>query len=129
APIAQVSGAAARAMEMGDPAQRADAARDKTEAGKFRDADARGLLMVEIPIDQIAADSLVRDRVVLDKGELEELKTSIAASGLRLPIEVYRVTDGRLPYGLLSGYRRLLAVQELLAQSGQDTYRNIRALV
>jgi len=32
-------------------------------------------------------------------------------------------------YGLLSGYRRLLAVQELLAQSGQQKYRSIRALV
>jgi len=86
APIAQVSAAAARAMEMGDPGQRAEGARDKAEAGKFRDAEARGLLIVEIPIEDIAAGSLVRDRVVLDKGELEELKTSIAASGLRLPI-------------------------------------------
>ncbi|WP_226782412.1 ParB/RepB/Spo0J family partition protein [Oceaniglobus trochenteri] len=130
-PIAQVSAAAARAMQPASADIRAEQARDRTDADRLRNAEARGLVMAEIPLDEIAPDILVRDRTVMDKAELDELKSSIATSGLRLPIEIYPLPEGEgnRRFGLLSGYRRLLAVRELLATTGDETYRTIRALV
>jgi ParB family chromosome partitioning protein len=68
-----------------------------------------------IPLDAIAEDALARDRASLDAQALEELKTSITASGLRMPIEVYRrpEPDGARLFGLISGFRRLRAFREL----------------
>lgn len=130
APIAQIAAQSAGALTGPDTEQRAARARNEAEAAQYRSAQARGLVMLEIPLSDIAADAMLRDRTVLDRGELEELKSSIAASGMRLPIEVFEAAvDARAPYGLLSGYRRLLAVQELLTLTGAEAYRTIRALV
>ena len=63
-----------------------------------------------IATDRIDEHALPRDRTVIDATALEELKRSIATSGLRLPIEVFATDTG---YGLLSGYRRLMAVRAL----------------
>lgn len=61
---------------------------------------------------------------------MQELRLSIAAHGLRLPIEVFGTGDGTPPrYGLLSGYRRLHAVRALHALTGDDRYARIRALI
>jgi ParB family transcriptional regulator, chromosome partitioning protein len=68
-----------------------------------------------IPIPRIDPEALPRDRSLLDPGPLAELSRSIAASGLRQPIEVWRLTTPRPPYlyGLISGYRRLAACRAL----------------
>ena len=61
------------------------------------------------------AEELTRDRMAVDREELEELKLSIAQSGLRLPIEVFELAEpgeGER-YGLISGLRRLTAVREI----------------
>jgi ParB family chromosome partitioning protein len=60
-----------------------------------------------IPLDQIDAHALPRDRLDLDDTALAELTHSIAQTGLRQPIEVFERAGGT--YGLLSGYRRLTA--------------------
>ncbi len=68
-----------------------------------------------IPLDAIAADALTRDRTRPDPAALEELRASILATGLRMPIEVYRLPtpdDGRR-FGLISGFRRLAAFRAL----------------
>lgn len=65
-----------------------------------------------IPLTDIDADALPRDRLDLDATALSDLTLSIAAHGLRMPIEVYPST-GATPYGLISGYRRLMAHREL----------------
>jgi ParB family transcriptional regulator, chromosome partitioning protein len=65
-----------------------------------------------IPLDQIDATALPRDRLDLDPIALSDLTLSIAAHGLRMPIEVFPAT-GPLPYGLISGYRRFLAHRDL----------------
>jgi ParB family chromosome partitioning protein len=59
---------------------------------------------------------------------MAELKASIAAHGLRLPIEVFTRREGRTAYALLSGYRRLRAVTELYAETGDDRYKTIASL-
>lgn len=66
----------------------------------------------QIPLEQIDPTALTRDRLTLDDAELDELKRSILAGGLRQPIEVYEV-DGTPPYGLISGFRRLTAIRQL----------------
>jgi ParB family chromosome partitioning protein len=65
-----------------------------------------------IPLADIDSHALPRDRDSLDAAELSELTLSIAAHGLRMPIEVFPGT-GPQPYGLLSGFRRLHAHREL----------------
>jgi ParB family transcriptional regulator, chromosome partitioning protein len=79
-----------------------------------------------IPLDDIDPAALVRDRARLDPGELLELQSSIAAHGLRMPIEVFPI-EGATPWGLISGYRRLAAFRALGALN--DRYAAIPAFV
>jgi ParB family transcriptional regulator, chromosome partitioning protein len=72
--------------------------------------------IAEIPLHAIDADVLPRDRAHLDSAALDDLIRSIAAIGLRQPIEVFGLepTVARpQPYGLISGYRRLMACRSL----------------
>lgn len=71
--------------------------------------------ILDLPLDAIDADALPRDRSLLDPGALHDLTTSIAATGLRQPIEVWELStprDGHR-YGLISGLRRLTAHRRL----------------
>lgn len=63
----------------------------------------------------IDAHALPRDRMDLDATALGELAASILAGGLRQPVEVWRKSDpdAQPPYGLISGYRRLMAHRDL----------------
>lgn len=130
APIAQVAAEAAAVFDPRSADERAEAVRDRAVASAFREARTKGLVMVELPIEEIEADALVRDRVVIDAEELEELKASIAKTGLRLPVEVFEQMPGAArPYGLLSGYRRLMAVRALWDLTHEPRYATIRAVV
>ena len=84
-----------------------------------------------IPIAEIDEAALTRDRTGLDAEPQTELELSIAASGLRQPIEVFPLAEPRDPhrYGLLSGFRRLLAFRRLLELSNQDRYTAIPAFL
>jgi ParB family chromosome partitioning protein len=126
APIAAVAADSAGAHDPRDAEARIAAAKDRADAERLREAEGRGLVLEELPLELIDADALVRDRVVLDAEEMEELKASIARNGLRLPIEVF-AQDGR--YGLLSGYRRLKAVRELKALTGDARYDRIKSVL
>jgi ParB family chromosome partitioning protein len=88
--------------------------------------------ILDIPLEAIAEDALARDRAGLDPDAQHELVNSIVASGLRMPIEVYRRPnpEGDRLYGLISGYRRLMAFRELHAASRDKTlYPTIPAFV
>ena len=50
-----------------------------------------------IPLDAIDADALARDRTRHDPDALHELRLSIAASGLRMPVEVFELAEPRRP--------------------------------
>ncbi len=132
APIAQVAKESADALQFADPTERAATARNAEDARQLRDARENGLLMLDIPLDEINADSMVRDRSMMDSEALDELRDSIARNGMRLPIEVYALPDsqqdGGARYGLLSGYRRLRVVRALRDQMGGDFFQTIRAI-
>ncbi len=70
-----------------------------------------------IPLARIDDAALPRDRTGLDAEPLAELERSIAASGLRQPIEVFPLPEpqGAARFGLLSGFRRFRAVAALHA--------------
>ncbi|ABD53289.1 ParB/RepB/Spo0J family partition protein [Jannaschia sp. CCS1] len=69
-----------------------------------------------IPLSDIDADALPRDRISLAPSALSELQASIASLGLTHPIEVWAKHDP-LPdaprHGLISGLRRLTAMRAL----------------
>jgi ParB family chromosome partitioning protein len=85
--------------------------------------------MLDLPVEHIEADALFRDRVVMDPEALQELRQSVAKSGLRLPIEVYKIEGDGDTYGLISGYRRLMVVRELYTKTRDPKYARIKAVV
>lgn len=130
-PIAQVAAEAARGQSVVSTEVRAQVAKDQVDAQAYRDAIEQGLVVEEIALDSVDADDLMRDRTVFDEEEMKELESSIEKSGLRLPIEVYELPTprGEAKYGLISGYRRLLAVRALFLKSQDLQYRMIKAFV
>jgi hypothetical protein len=98
-PIAQVAGDAAASAALADLAATVAAAR------------ADGRLLQRLPLGAVEIDHLVRDRLAADPEELDGLVASIRAHGQRTPIEVADLGQGR--YGLISGWRRMLALARL----------------
>ena len=120
APIARVAAEAAAASAYEEIAE------------TLRDARENGRMLVDLPLDQVAPDHLLRDRLAPEApGEDEEmaaLKASIRAHGQRAPIEVTPLA-GPLAYGLISGWRRLAALRSLHAETGEDRFATVRALL
>lgn len=114
-PIAQVAAEAAAASDPLPAETRVEAARDRSDAEALRAAQSSGRLIAEIPVSEIFLEELTRDRMTLDREEMDELKISIRANGLRLPVEVFPLPEARdgARYGLISGLRRVTAVREL----------------
>ncbi len=71
--------------------------------------------ILQIPLNQIDATALLRDRLTLDPHDLCTLQTSILSDGLRQPIEVF-AQHGDTPYALISGLRRLTAFRQINAR-------------
>ncbi len=72
--------------------------------------------LADIPLDEIQTDSLLRDRTRIDPAALDDLVRSITEIGLRQPVEVFGIVQGpnhTRPYGLISGYRRLMAYRAM----------------
>lgn len=111
-PIAQVAGEAAALAGMSAVTDRVELARDKGDADRWRKAEQAGLLVQRLSLDAIDQDFIRRDRLNEDPEAMLELVASIRANGLKAPIEVAVTEDG---YGLISGFRRLLAFRQLSA--------------
>lgn len=107
APIAQVAGDAAANMALREVSAELVAARRE------------GRLIQRLPLDAIAADHLVRDRMAFDEAEMDGLRESIRARGQQTPVEVVDLGPrhaGAARYGLISGLRRLRALRSLAAE-------------
>ena len=132
APITQVAADAA-ALSQPQPAEvRARQAKIAADARAYDAAQSEGRVLEPLPTQMIEADMMVRDRAVIDQDDMMELRYSIAANGLRLPIEAYELeapTEAGARYGLLSGYRRLMAVRALQELTGKAQYQTINCLV
>lgn len=115
-PIAQVAGEAS-----------ALSALDEMTAEIAR-ARAEGRIVQKIALSDIAADHLVRDRMVCDDEEMAVLVSSIRARGQQTPVEVLDRGEGALPrYGLISGWRRLSALREIGAGAALVIVRTPRS--
>lgn len=104
-PIADMAGAAAATAAMEEMASALHAAREG------------GRLVLSLPLDQIEAGYLVRDRIASDPEEMAALVESLRARGQQTPIEVAQIGPDR--YGLISGWRRLAALRQLAAEGGK----------
>lgn len=128
-PIGRMAGSAARSAE--DEILRLRQERDelKGDAAAWETARAEGLVIVQIPLDQIDDHAISRDRRQLDRdGEpWSELKASLLARGQQTPIEVSAPQNGT--YHLISGYRRLSALRALFAETGEERFGSVKALV
>jgi ParB family chromosome partitioning protein len=93
-----------------------------------------GRMVVELPLDAIAADHLTRDRLPVEDEEMAALRASLAAHGQRTPIEVTPLSvsstgAGALPYGLITGWRRVQALKALHAETGDPRFATVLALL
>ena len=103
----------------------ADVARDASSTAALNElsdtlARARdeGRMVVDLPLDQVVTDHLVRDRLVVDETEMRTLKSSLRSRGQQTPIEVMQLAGGR--YGLISGWRRCRALTEIAEEDRID---------
>ena len=132
-PLAKIAGEAAAGASALSSEDRLRAARDSADAERYRRALEAGLIVQELPVAAILAEELARDRMVFSPEEMDELKTSIRAHGLRLPIEVFEMPDSAEEpgprYALISGWRRLMAFRALLGETGDARYATIKAIV
>ncbi len=130
-PIAQVAGAAARSIEDEILRLRRENEHLHEQGSALADAERDGLLIRLIPLDAIDTNLQSRDRRVLDRDSEAwlELKESLRSRGQQVPIEVMGPAREGGTYGLISGYRRLSALRDLLAETGDDRFATIKALV
>ncbi len=126
APIAKIAGEIARDAVPLAPETRAVMAGANAAAESWRAAEAEGRVLRDLPLDEIDTDHLVRDRLTMATEELDELKQSIRANGMRLPIEVVALDEGR--FGLISGLRRVTALRQLQAED-PGRWPTVRALI
>lgn len=136
APIAQEAADSAEQAQPLDTSDRTRQAELEASESQLKKAQSDGRLMVDLPVGEIDAKVMVRDRANLNLDEMGELKQSISKNGLRLPIEVFELQNANdtlsVRYGLISGYRRLLAMRELLGLADKDErekYETIRAVI
>ena len=116
-PIAQVAGDSAAQNALRELVD--DVARTRAE----------GRLVLKVRLSDIAPDHLARDRVNADADEMTALMQSIESHGQRTPIEVTELSEGPAKYGLISGWRRLLALEELQNKTGDPKYDTVLALL
>jgi len=115
APIARVAGETAAAAAVAELAEEIRAARDQ------------GRLVQALPLAAVEAGYLVRDRLAADEGDMAALVESLRARGQQVPIEVVEIGPGR--YGLISGWRRLTAIARLGAETGEERFATVLALL
>lgn len=119
-PIAQVTGALATEAALREVSDELAAAR------------AEGRLVQEIPLEAVDAGHLKRDRMAADAEEMAALKASIAERGQQVPVDVVDLGPdqaGQGRYGLISGWRRLQALRDLLAETGEARFATILAVL
>jgi len=84
-----------------------------------------------IALTEIDDTALTRDRSGADEAAMNELRASISAGGLRMPVEVFALAEPHAGhrYGLISGLRRLDAFRALHDLTGEDRYAAIPAFL
>lgn len=114
-PIADMAGAAAATAALEEMAASLHQARES------------GRMVLALPLGQIDAGYLVRDRISADPEEMAALVESLRARGQQTPIEVVQLAPDR--FGLISGWRRLKALRQLAAETADPRFATVLALL
>ncbi len=96
-------------------------------AQEVETARREGRMVQTLPLEAVEGRHLVRDRMMVDPEEMTALKASLAARGQQAPIEVVETAPGQ--YGLISGFRRLMALRDLQKETGEARFASIKAFV
>lgn len=115
APIAQMAGDAAAVAALREVTQELQSAR------------AEGRLVQQVPLGAIEVDHLLRDRIHSDDEDMAALRESLRARGQQTPVDLVDLGGGR--YGLISGWRRLMALSDLYAETGEARFSHIQGLL
>jgi ParB family chromosome partitioning protein len=116
APIADVAGDAAQQSAFEEVAAELQSARQE------------GRMVLRVPLEAVDAAHLLRDRVAVDDDEMTTLMDSLRERGQQTPIEVVELGSGR--FGLISGWRRLLALRTLHVEAPVETrFATVQALI
>jgi ParB-like chromosome segregation protein Spo0J len=83
-------------------------------------------MILSLDLNSIDENYMVRDRVEIDEADMQALLDSLAARGQQVPVEVMDLKDGT--YGLISGWRRLVALRKLYKLTGDARFAKIQAL-
>ncbi|MEP5153855.1 ParB N-terminal domain-containing protein [Planktotalea sp.] len=86
-----------------------------------------GRMILSLPLESVDPQHLVRDRLTEDDEDMIALRDSVRARGQQMPIEVLDLGDGK--YGLISGWRRLKALQALQKETSDPQFSVVQALV
>lgn len=116
-----------RAPIAAEAAQASQAAVAAEMADALTRARMGGRMILDLPLQAIEANHLVRDRTAFHTEELEALQSSIAARGQQTPIEVVDLGDGS--YGLISGLRRLTVLQRLHNDNPEGGFDTVLAIL
>jgi ParB family chromosome partitioning protein len=126
APIADMAGDAAASAALAEVTEAMETAR------------AEGRLVQALPLDAVEAGHLLRDRLLPDpttahamSEDAVALLESLRQRGQQVPIEVRDMgRDHPGPrYGLISGWRRLMALRRLHAETGEDRFATVLAVL
>lgn len=131
APIAQIVGEAAQAPVEEIRRLRETAEGHRAAAEEHAAAVEGERLLLDLPLEAVRRDYLTRDR--LGATEVVEqdlaLRESLRVHGQRTPIEVVALPGEADVYGLVSGWRRLMALEALLSETGESRFATVRAVV
>ncbi|WP_226783030.1 ParB N-terminal domain-containing protein [Oceaniglobus trochenteri] len=119
-PIAQVAGDSAAVAALGELSE------------VLVRAEEEGRMVRVLDLDQIDTGFLVRDRLQADDEAMAALKESLTARGQQTPIEVQSLpgsSEGTARFGLISGWRRVLALRGLFEKTGAPRFARVLALV
>lgn len=131
-PIARVMMDSVAAQRAEIDALRAEAAANRDAAGRLRQIESDGLVIQDVPLDEIDVDYLARDRLprTCDDEGWRALRMSIQAHGQRIPLDLAPLgPETSRPYGLISGYRRYSVLRRLHEETGEPRFAVARALV
>lgn len=115
APIAQMAGDAAAVAALREVTDELQAARTE------------GRLVQQIPLGAIEVDHLLRDRIHQDDEDMAALRESLRARGQQTPVDLVDLGAGR--YGLISGWRRLMALSALYAETKEARFSTVQGLL
>ena len=124
-PFGSVSRQAAPIAQMAGDAAAVAALREVTQ--ELQSARAEGRLVQQVPLAAIEVDHLLRDRIHKDDEDMAALRESLRARGQQTPIDLVDLGHGR--YGLISGWRRLMALSDLHAETEEARFSTIQALL